>query len=152
MGICKWVRAMVVYNGVAKEVGPKKAKLEAAMKQVAESEAIVAAKRAELKEVMDMVAELEPQLHDANEKAKELQRNQKDCAAKLARAEKLIDGLGGEQATWNQKSGVLSKDYTNLTGDILIASGIIAYLGIFTGQFRMDAQSKWLTLLTNLQI
>jgi dynein heavy chain len=152
MGICKWVRAMVVYSAVAKEVGPKKLKLAGAEAQVAESEATVAAKQAELKEVMDMVADLEAQLHEANEKAKELQRNQKDCAAKLARAEKLIDGLGGEQASWSAKSNKLQKDYVNLTGDILIASGIIAYLGVFTLSFRQDAQQKWLTLLTSLQI
>jgi dynein heavy chain len=152
MGICKWVRAMVVYSAVAKEVGPKKEKLAGALASVAEAEATVEAKQAELKEVMDMVADLEAQLHEANEKAKELQRNQKDCAAKLARAEKLIDGLGGEQASWSQKSGRLAKDYTNLTGDILIASGIIAYLGVFTGSFRNDAISKWLGLLTSLQI
>mmetsp|Transcript_23863 Transcript_23863/g.43710 ORF Transcript_23863/g.43710 Transcript_23863/m.43710 type:complete len:2143 (+) Transcript_23863:3-6431(+) len=152
MGICKWVRAMVVYNGVAKEVGPKKLKLAKAEAEVEEAEATVAAKQAELKEVMDMVASLEAQLHEANEKAKELQRNQKDCAAKLARAEKLIDGLGGEQASWSQKSNRLAKDYVNLTGDILIASGIIAYLGVFTGQFRQDAQGKWLTKLQELQI
>ena len=47
---------------------------------MAEAEATVAAKQAELKEVMDMVADLEAQLHEANEKAKELQRNQKDSA------------------------------------------------------------------------
>merc|ERR1719502_1784861 len=64
MGICKWVRAMVVYNAVAKEVGPKRAKLAKAEQEVAEAEATVAAKQAELKEVMDMVADLEAQLHE----------------------------------------------------------------------------------------
>merc|ERR1719238_1484848 len=99
-----------------------------------------------------MVANLEAQLQEANDKAKELQRNQKECAAKLARAEKLIDGLGGEQASWTQKSKKLQNDYTNLTGDILIASGIIAYLGIFTGAFRVEACTRWLTKLAELQI
>jgi dynein heavy chain len=152
MGICKWVRAMVVYDKVAKEVGPKKAKLAKAEAEVAEAEATVAAKQQELAEVLAMVADLEAQLNEANEKAKELQRNQKDCAAKLARAEKLIDGLGGEQASWSQKSSKLQKDYTNLTGDILIASGIIAYLGIFTGSYRQEACTKWLGELSKLQI
>eukprot|EP00928_Gymnodinium_smaydae_P036017 TRINITY_DN25241_c1_g2_i2.p1 TRINITY_DN25241_c1_g2~~TRINITY_DN25241_c1_g2_i2.p1 ORF type:complete len:3507 (-),score=695.75 TRINITY_DN25241_c1_g2_i2:57-10475(-) len=152
MGICKWVRAMVVYDKVAKEVGPKKAKLAAAEAEVAAAEATVAAKQAELAEVMAMVADLEAQLNEANEKAKELQKNQKDCAAKLARAEKLIDGLGGEQASWTTKSNRLGKDYTNLTGDILIASGIIAYLGIFTSAYRAEACSAWLTRLGELQI
>jgi len=152
MGICKWVRAMVVYNGVAKEVEPKKRKLAKAEAEVAEAEATVETKQKELAEVMAMVADLEAQLHDANEKAKELQRNQKECAAKLARAEKLIDGLGGEQASWSAKSNRLGKDYVNLTGDILMASGIIAYLGVFTGSYRKEAQEKWLTDLQKLQI
>lgn len=152
MGICKWVRAMVVYDKVAKEVGPKRQKLAQAEAEVAEAEATVAAKQAELKEVMDMVADLEAQLHEANEKAKELQRNQKDCAAKLARAEKLIDGLGGEQASWSAKSKKLGLDYNNLTGDILIASGIIAYLGVFTGAYRKEACDGWLQKLSDLKI
>eukprot|EP00442_Polarella_glacialis_P024664 CAMPEP_0115137118 /NCGR_PEP_ID=MMETSP0227-20121206/56805_1 /TAXON_ID=89957 /ORGANISM="Polarella glacialis, Strain CCMP 1383" /LENGTH=5027 /DNA_ID=CAMNT_0002544335 /DNA_START=143 /DNA_END=15226 /DNA_ORIENTATION=+ len=152
MGICKWVRAMVVYDKVAKEVGPKKLKLAKAESEVAEAEATVAAKQAELKEVMDMVGDLEAQLHEANEKAKELQKNQKDCAAKLQRAEKLIDGLGGEQASWNLKSKRLGADYTNLSGDILIASGILAYLGIFTGSYRSEACGTWLQKLQDLKI
>jgi len=152
MGICKWVRAMVVYDKVAKEVGPKKKKLAAAEAEVAEAEATVAAKQAELKEVMDMVADLEAQLQEANDRAKTLQKQQKDCAAKLARAEKLIDGLGGEQASWSTKSNRLAKDYTNLTGDILIASGIIAYLGVFTTAYRNEAQTKWLDRLQHLAV
>eukprot|EP00930_Biecheleria_cincta_P008307 TRINITY_DN10972_c0_g1_i1.p1 TRINITY_DN10972_c0_g1~~TRINITY_DN10972_c0_g1_i1.p1 ORF type:complete len:3080 (-),score=708.03 TRINITY_DN10972_c0_g1_i1:231-8642(-) len=152
MGICKWVRAMVVYDKVAKEVGPKKMKLAAAEAEVAQAEATVAAKQAELKEVMDMVADLEAQLNAANEKAKELQKNQKDCAAKLARAEKLIEGLGGEETSWKSKSKKLGQDFINLTGDILIASGIIAYLGIFTAQYRKEACDLWLQKLVDLKV
>jgi hypothetical protein len=36
----------------------------------------------------------------------------------LARAEKLIDGLGGEQASWSAKSKKLGLDYNNLTGGL----------------------------------
>jgi len=152
MGICKWVRAMVVYDKVAKEVAPKKKKLAQAESDVAQAEATVAAKQAELKEVMEQVAELEKMLFEANEKAKELQRKQKECASKLQRAEKLIDGLGGEQVSWTKKSSQLGKDFKNLTGDILIASGIIAYLGVFTAYYRKSACDRWLTVLQELQI
>ena len=44
-----------------------------------------------------------------------------DCAAKLARAEKLIDGLGGEQASWSAKSKKLGIDYNNLTGGLRLS-------------------------------
>ena len=39
-----------------------------------------------------------------------------------------------------------------LTGDILIASGIIAYLGVFTGAYRKEACDGWLQKLSDLKI
>merc|ERR1719506_302839 len=38
MGICKWIRAMVIYDKVAKEVGPKKLKLAAAEKKAEDAQ------------------------------------------------------------------------------------------------------------------
>merc|ERR1719383_572108 len=143
---------MVVYDKVAKEVRPKRAKLEQALSDEKAAMELVEKKQIELKMVIDKVAALEAQLAEANERAKELQKQQKDCAAKLSRAEKLFDGLGGEQATWTKKSAKLGKDYINLTGDILIAAGICAYLGIFTGVYRKDACDRWLQQLQELAI
>ncbi|CAD7961252.1 unnamed protein product [Amoebophrya sp. A25] len=152
MGICKWVRAMVVYDKVAKEVGPKRAKLAKAEKSASDAMELLATKKAELAEVIALVDKLVTQLNDAKNKLEELQKNSDDCRAKLVRAEKLITGLGGEKAAWTQNSAKLGKDYTNLTGDILIASGIMAYLGCFTGVYRKEACDRWLARLTELQI
>ena len=58
------------------------------------------------------------------------------CQKKLVRAEQLIGGLGGEKDRWSQSAKDLSIKYTNTTGDVLIASGLVAYLGAFTSAFR----------------
>ena len=34
--------------------------------------------------------------------------------------------------------------YTNLTGDVLISSGIVAYLGAFTSAYRQEEVEHWL--------
>ena len=52
------------------------------------------------------------------------------------RAEKLIGGLGGEKDRWSKAAKDLTIQYDNLTGDILCASGVVAYLGAFTSAFR----------------
>ena len=44
---------------------------------------------------------------------------------------------------WSQQAKDLSLKYTNLTGDILIASGEVAYLGAFTSAFRQDQIGAW---------
>ena len=53
-GLCKWVRAMEVYDRVAKVVAPKKAKLAEAEGELAVQMAKLNEKRAELKTVLGM--------------------------------------------------------------------------------------------------
>lgn len=58
------------------------------------------------------------------------------CSKKLDRAEKLLGGLGGEKTRWSESALDLGQQYINLTGDILVSSGIVAYLGAFTSHYR----------------
>ena len=51
------------------------------------------------------------------------------CSKKLTRATQLIGGLGGEKSRWTEVAKKLGGDYINLTGDVLLSSGFIAYLG-----------------------
>ena len=65
------------------------------------------------------------------------------------RAKKLIGGLGGEKDRWNKAAIDLTRQYDNLTGDVLISSGLVAYLGAFTSAFRQVStqhESKCLLL------
>lgn len=65
------------------------------------------------------------------------------CKVKLERATKLIGGLGGEKTRWGEVAKKLSVDYTNLTGDVLLSAGFIAYLGPYTAAFRERAIKLW---------
>lgn len=58
------------------------------------------------------------------------------CSKKLDRAEKLIGGLGGEKDRWSKSASELAVMYENLSGDVLISSGVVAYLGAFTSNYR----------------
>lgn len=52
------------------------------------------------------------------------------------RAEQLIGGLGDERERWQESAERLSADLKNLVGNVMLASGCLAYLGPFTSQFR----------------
>lgn len=65
------------------------------------------------------------------------------CSKKLDRAQKLIGGLGGEKDRWSSAATELQRIYNNLTGDVLISSGVIAYLGAFTSLFRKRCTDEW---------
>jgi len=142
-GLCKWVRAMESYDKVAKVVAPKKEKLKGAETSLATAMASLTVKRKELKEIQDKLTKLQNELKD-NRTKKETLENQVDmCSKKLQRAETLIGGLGGEKIRWTQAANDLGMQYTNITGDVLLSSAVVAYLGAFTAAFRQDCIGDW---------
>uniref|UniRef100_A0A8C2XK45 Dynein axonemal heavy chain 3 n=1 Tax=Cyclopterus lumpus TaxID=8103 RepID=A0A8C2XK45_CYCLU len=140
-GLCKWVKAMEQYDRVAKVVAPKKANLAEAQESLATIMALLDQKRAELKEVEDRLAALQKTFEEKTEEKAQLEIQVDLCARKLERAVKLIGGLGGEK-TRSGRCTLIT--YDNLTGDVLISAGVIAYLGAFTAGFRQDCTNKTL--------
>ena len=151
-GMCKWVLAMEVYDRVAKVVAPKREMLKKAEADYAEGMKALEAKRAELKIVLDKLKGMEDELAQLAKTKDELERRYDDCNAKLERAEKLMAGLGGERVRWGEISKKLGPKYTNLLGDVLMASGMIAYLGPFTIPYRKEIISTWQELCAEKRI
>ncbi|ELW62513.1 Dynein heavy chain 3, axonemal [Tupaia chinensis] len=143
-GLCKWVRAMEVYDRVAKVVAPKRERLKEAEGKLNIQMQKLNQKRAELKLVEDRLQALNDDFEEMNTKKKTLEENIDICSQKLIRAEKLISGLGGEKDRWTEAARQLEVRYTNLTGDVLVSSGTVAYLGAFTVDYRAQCQSQWL--------
>ncbi|ORZ39485.1 dynein heavy chain and region D6 of dynein motor-domain-containing protein [Catenaria anguillulae PL171] len=142
-GLCRWVRALDSYDVVAKVVAPKKEALAKAEMELAGEMAKLKSKQAELKEVEDKMAALQSQFQEMMTKKAELETQVDLVSKKLIRAEKLIGGLGGEKQRWSETAFQLAQTYRNLTGDVLLSSGVIAYLGAFTSAYRLDAISRW---------
>ncbi|EDO37961.1 predicted protein [Nematostella vectensis] len=142
-GLCKWVIAMEIYDRVAKVVAPKKESLAKAEASLAETMSLLNAKRRELAEVEAKLAALKSQFQEMTEKKENLEFQVDLCSKKLVRAEKLIGGLGGEKDRWSLAAKTLQDTFDNLTGDVLISSGVIAYLGAFTAGFRKECTHEW---------
>ena len=142
-GLCRWILAMEIYDRVAKVVAPKKEKLKEAQQSLTETMAVLNEKRKELKEVEDRLATLKQQFEEKTKEKEQLEQQVDLCAKKLERAEKLIGGLGGEKDRWSMTAKSLQETYDNLIGDMLIASGVIAYLGAFTSNFRTECVKEW---------
>lgn len=151
-GLAKWVHAMVIYDSVAKQVAPKRAALAEAEKTLKGAQDDLAFKQASLKEVLDKVADLEAQLKEASENKEKLNNQVLDCEAKLRRADALLKGLGGEKSRWTEMSESLAKTYENVTGDILLSAGVIAYMGAFVASYRDTALHQWSGLIRQKKI
>ncbi|KAJ9589379.1 hypothetical protein L9F63_017431, partial [Diploptera punctata] len=151
-GLCKWVIAISKYDKVAKVVAPKKKALAEAEAAFSVAMAALEVKRAQLRDVQAKLARLEAVLEQNRKRYAMLQADVDLCHMKLKRAEELIGGLGGERTRWSATAEMLGNKYFSLTGDVLISSGVVAYLGAFTMQFREQQIANWVKQLTKLEI
>ncbi|KAK4874901.1 hypothetical protein RN001_014261 [Aquatica leii] len=142
-GLCKWVRALEVYDRVIKIVAPKKERLNAAEAELAVQMETLNLKRAQLKEVTDKLQALNDEFAAETKKKKDLEDLIELCSQKLIRAEQLIGGLGGEKTRWSEAAEYLAGLLGNVIGDVLLSAGVVAYLGAFTVDYRNAVISEW---------
>ncbi|XP_032303513.1 dynein heavy chain 3, axonemal isoform X3 [Coturnix japonica] len=151
-GLCKWVRAMEVYDRVAKVVAPKRERLKTAEELLDVQMEKLKEKQAELKEVVDRLQALNDDFESMNNRKRDLENNIDLCSQKIVRAEQLISGLGGEKDRWTEAARLLRIRYVDLTGDVLLSSGTVAYLGAFTVDYRLQCQQQWQVLCNEKNI
>eukprot|EP01035_Chromulina_nebulosa_P021320 gene21320-27624_t len=133
----------ITYDRVAKVVAPKKAALAEAEAKLNATMAALAIKKAELQKVEDDLNALQNSLAAAKQKKLDLETQAGLCDTKIVRANQLLDGLGGERSRWTDFSHQLSDRYEKLTGDVLVSSGLLAYLGPFTAVYRQRQMGEW---------
>lgn len=99
-----------------------------------------------LQQVADKLQALNDKFEAMTQKKKDLENKIDLCSKKLDRAEKLIGGLGGEKDRWTEAAEILGQMYENITGDVLLSSGVVAYLGAFTVDYRQVSCIKSLEI------
>ncbi|KAG7197918.1 hypothetical protein KM043_016155 [Ampulex compressa] len=145
--LCLWIHAMYNYYFVNLKVAPKMEALAKAEEVLAETEKTLAAAMAKLKEVEVGVNRLQDMLRQEEDKKAELERQKQLCEDRMARAVRLITGLSEEQQRWIQTVTDIDVSLKNAVGDILLASGAIAYLTPFTDEYREALRASWYRML-----
>ncbi|KAI8910835.1 dynein heavy chain and region D6 of dynein motor-domain-containing protein, partial [Gorgonomyces haynaldii] len=151
-GLCSWICAMEAYDRVIKIVAPKQEALAVTEKELAATMKVLNEKRDMLKAVQDRLQALNDNLQQLSDKKVHLANEVKRCADQLERAQTLLGGLGGEKQRWTEVVHQLDGLLVNLTGDILVSAGVIAYLGAFTKGYRNEAIQLWGSKLKEMHI
>ena len=60
-----------------------------------------------------------------------------DCLCLLLVFIQLIGGLSDEKVRWHESVLAMDGQIVNIVGDVMISSGVIAYLGTFTVSSRL---------------
>lgn len=151
-GLCKWVRAMVSYDEIAKVVAPKKEKLAVAEKECNASLEYLNEKRMSLEALNDKLAALKVVLESTLAKKLSLEQQVENCTRKLTKAENLITSLAGEKSRWLKSAETLSRSYELIAGDVLLSCGTVALLGAIDPDNRRIHLVEWMNKLDDLAI
>ncbi|XP_078019489.1 dynein axonemal heavy chain 1 [Epinephelus lanceolatus] len=150
--ICQWVRAMHVYHFVAKAVEPKRQGLQKAQEDLAVIQRALDDAKEKLAAVEGGIATLQAKYQDCLAKKDELDNKYQLCEARLVRADKLIGGLADEKVRWKETVQHLDYMVNNVAGDVLLSAAYIAYLGPFTGEYRVAMAEEWLHCFKELSV
>jgi dynein heavy chain, axonemal len=92
--------------------------------------------RAKVKELQDRVAALEEGLMKATADKNAAIAQAEKTGRKAQLADRLINGLSGENARWNAEIKRMESVEGKLVGDVLLASAFVSYAAPFNMMFR----------------
>lgn len=135
-GLCNFVINIVTYRDIVVTVEPKR-------KALAEANAQLEAANSRLKQVNELVAELEAKLAVLTTELNAANKEKQDALDTVARGQKKLDlaqrlttALAAENERWAVNVEVLKANRALLTGDVLMATAFISYVGPFTKTYR----------------
>uniref|UniRef100_A0A670KJQ6 Dynein axonemal heavy chain 2 n=1 Tax=Podarcis muralis TaxID=64176 RepID=A0A670KJQ6_PODMU len=151
--LCMWVRAMEMYGRIYRVVEPKRARMNAALAQLAEKQAAQAEAQERLREVAEKLEMLKKEYEEKLAQKEELRKKSEEMEIKLDRADKLVSGLAGEKIRWEETVKGLEEDIGYLVGDCLLAAAFVSYMGPFLSNYRDDIVSHiWMKQTRELHV
>lgn len=80
--------------------------------------------------------QLEKRYNDVINKKEQLENEIELCRQRISRSSKLTNGLKSENERWRECILKLEDEAKYVIGEVFIASAVISYFGVFSGQYR----------------
>jgi len=141
-GLTDFIININIYNDINENVEPMRLAGNKAAEDLATAIASKDAALAAKKLAEDTVAELTRQYDEANAEKEEVLAVADRLEKKLGLAQRLMTALSAEGARWKESIISLTASLDILTGDVLLASAFVSYIGCFNKRFRKELMDK----------
>jgi dynein heavy chain len=146
VNICKFYRINQVVEPIQIAQRNAQAELDAVNEKLAGVRKIVADLQAKVDGLENNLMVATEAKNDAIAKAEKTQ-------AKADLADRLINGLAGENKRWNDDIARMGREYEKLIGDVMMASSFVSYAGAFNSKFReILVNEKWMPSIVQKEI
>jgi len=144
-GLCAFVVNICLYHEVVTTVEPKRKALAEANEQLNEANETLRIVNEKVAALEEKLAKLTAELNQANKDKQDALDSVERGQRKLDLAQRLTSALAAENVRWAENVVLMEKDRSLLTGDVLLASAFISYVGPFTKTFRDLLMNKVFT-------
>lgn len=135
-GLLKFVRAVLGYCDVYREVKPKKDRVAYLEAELDSQMKLLNKLTKEINKLESELNELNNQYATAIKEKQMLQEMMEQAERRLLAADKLISGLSSERDRWKIELSNLQDDKTKVVGTCLLSASFLAYTGPFSWEFR----------------
>eukprot|EP00882_Tetradesmus_deserticola_P034001 GHRQ01038890.1.p1 GENE.GHRQ01038890.1~~GHRQ01038890.1.p1 ORF type:complete len:302 (+),score=95.15 GHRQ01038890.1:252-1157(+) len=143
-GLCGWVVNICKYFRIYQVVAPKRAALAEANRKLEAANKKLTGIRAKVKELQDKVAALEESFMKATEDKNVAIAQAEKTSRKAQLADRLVNGLSGENKRWSETIKKMDITGGKLIGDVLLASAFVSYAGPFNMLLRNQlVEERW---------
>jgi dynein heavy chain len=149
-GLCSWVVNIVGYYHVYCDVEPKRKALESATSELAASQAKLGEIKSKIQELDNNLSTLKAQFEKATSDKLRCEEEARTTQETIVLANRLVGGLASEKVRWSEAVARFKEQQKTLSGDVLLASAFISYVGCFSKRYRTELiEEKWLPFLKN---
>merc|ERR1719171_1560681 len=142
--LTNWVINIVGYNKIYKKVAPLMEEVRVATETKEAAEEALSIVLARVAEVQAKVAQLNAEKDEAVDLLARVEAEAEACLAKLALAERLVNGLADEYIRWPGSVKDLRLQGTSFIGDCLLASAFVGYISPFNASYRNSLCAQWM--------
>ncbi|XP_026189772.1 dynein heavy chain 3, axonemal [Cyclospora cayetanensis] len=141
--LCLWVKALIAYDRANRSVKPRRVALQKAQSELQLAEALLTDKEKELLRTQQHAEELYNQYQQALQHLETIQNKEYTFRKRLTVAEKIISAVGGEQARWTEKLGIIKNQMLCIAGDAALGAALIEFGGAFHPTYRAKCLDIW---------
>jgi dynein heavy chain 1 len=141
--LADWVESQLKYADILNQVKPLQNTIDEMNKNSQALKDQADELDRNIKKLNESIEEYKRELSDLISMTTNLKKEKEAVASKLTKAENLLGGLKSEKDRWEKSSKEFVNQFKTLTGDVLISSAFLAYIGFFDQFYRELLMSTW---------
>ncbi|XP_076154706.1 dynein axonemal heavy chain 17-like isoform X2 [Alosa pseudoharengus] len=152
-GLCSWSINIVKFYEVYCDVEPKRQALAQANAELAAAQDKLSVIKAKIAQLNANLAKLTAAFEKATSDKLKCQQEADATNQTISLANRLVGGLASEKVRWSESVSEFKIQEKTLSGDVMLITAFVSYVGYFTKMYRTDLMDKyWLPYLNELKV